>query len=77
MDNYGTCVKNQLDQAMIEASRLAKLALNICASLRQAAQFYLFIAENNSAQLTSEVPIQTIDKFRASMKSNQNKRENK
>ena len=43
MDNYGTCVKNQLDQAMIEASRLAKLALNIYASLRQAVPFYLFI----------------------------------
>ena len=32
--------------------------------------------KSNSAQLTSEVPIQTIDKLRASMKSNQNKCEN-
>ena len=58
MDNYGTCVKNQLDQAMIEASRLAKLALNICASLRQAVPLYLFIYEKqfSSANLRGVNP---------------------
>ena len=40
--------------------------------------YHLFFSlmKSNSAQLTSEVPIQTIDKLRASMKSNQNKCEN-
>ena len=42
MDNYGTCVKNQLDQAMMSLVDLV-VALNICASLRQALPFYLFI----------------------------------
>ena len=45
MDNYGTCVKNQLVQAMIEASRLAKHALTISASHRQAIPFIFFIDE--------------------------------
>ena len=58
MDNYGTCVKNQLDQAMIEASRLDELALNICASVRQAVPFYLFIDEKqfSSANLRGANP---------------------
>ena len=37
----GTCIKNQLDQAMMEA----KLALKICASLGQAVPFYFFIEQ--------------------------------
>ena len=43
---------------MIEASRLAKLAVNIYASLRQAVPFYLFIDEKqfSSANLRGANP---------------------
>ena len=74
MDKYGTSVKNQLDQAMIEASRLAKLALKICLSLRQAVPFYLFAAEKNQlGQPQRRLPILLINPEPAGLKSNQNK----
>ena len=57
----GTCINNQLDQAMMEA----KLALKICASLGQAVPFYLLAAEKKSARPTSEALTHTIDQSRA------------
>ena len=66
--------KNQLNKAMIEATRLAKPALRVCASRRQAIPFYLLIEQKQFSAESSEVLTQNIDQSRAGMKSNQNKR---
>ena len=59
---------------MIEASRLAELALRVCASRRQAIPFYLLIEQKQFSAQSSQVLTQNIDQSRAGMKSNQNKR---